>query len=104
MPYIEKKDREKFHTDVDLIKQVAEKIETCGELNYVFTLICQQYLLKKGIRYQNINDIVGALEGCKLEFYRRIASHYEDDKILSNGDVCLIEKYKFPDAYKMHED
>jgi hypothetical protein len=34
-----------------------------------------------------MNDIIGALEACKLEFYRRLVSHYEDIKIRSNGDV-----------------
>jgi hypothetical protein len=37
--------------------------------------------------YQSINDVLGALEGAKLEFYRRIAAPYEDTKIQENGDV-----------------
>jgi hypothetical protein len=40
-----------------------------------------------GLSYQTINDIVGALEGAKLEFYRRVAVPYEDKKIIENGDV-----------------
>lgn len=32
-------------------------------------------------------DALGALECCKLEFYRRVAAPYEDSKIISNGDV-----------------
>ena len=58
-----------------------------GELNYVLTKICLFYLEDKGISYQTINDIVGALEGSKLEFYRRIANKYEDDSVVRNGDV-----------------
>lgn len=34
-----------------------------------------------------INDCIGACEGAKLEFYRRVASPYEDVKIKQNGDV-----------------
>jgi len=59
----------------------------CRELNYVITSICIEYLNTKGKNYQAVNDIVGALEGAKLEFYRRIAAPYEDMKIKQNGDV-----------------
>jgi hypothetical protein len=41
----------------------------------------------KGKNYQTVNDIVGALEGAKMEFYRRAAAPYEDLKIKENGDV-----------------
>lgn len=61
--------------------------DTAGELNYWLTLACIEYLGHKGRSYQTINDIVGALEGAKLEFYRRIAAPYEDTKIKENGDV-----------------
>lgn len=57
-----------------------------GELNYVFTRIAENYL-KCGDSYQKFNDIIGALEGCKLELYRRVVSPYEDTKIKENGDV-----------------
>jgi hypothetical protein len=45
------------------------------------------YLRKHGLSYHNINDILGALEGAKLEFYRRVAVPYENGKIQENGDV-----------------
>jgi hypothetical protein len=32
-------------------------------------------------------DAVGAIECCKLEFYRRVAVPYEERKIKTNGDV-----------------
>jgi len=37
--------------------------------------------------YQRINDIIGACEGAKAEFQRRIVNDYEDSKIKENGDV-----------------
>ncbi len=58
-----------------------------GELNYKLTMTVKEYLDAHGLCYQTINDIVGALEGAKLEFYRRVAAPYENDKIESNGDV-----------------
>lgn len=61
--------------------------ENAGELNYVLTRIVQGYFKANGERYQQINDVLGALEGCKLEFYRRVAAPYENEKIRENGDV-----------------
>jgi hypothetical protein len=58
-----------------------------GELNFIITNICQNYLDDNGKNYAKINDIIGALEACKLEFYRRLAAPYEDTKIEENGDV-----------------
>jgi hypothetical protein len=95
MPYIKKNDREKFCEDskggyVDLLLEIGFNCENAGDLNYCFTLIAQNYLKAKGIKYQHINDIIGALEGCKLELYRRVAANYEDEKIVENGDVMII--------------
>lgn len=69
------------------------KLTNPGELNYLFTLIGIQYLNDKREinghmgQYQAYNDVLGALEGAKLEFYRRSMAPYEDIKILENGDV-----------------
>lgn len=58
-----------------------------GELNKAITKILIKYLHDRKLSYQTINDIVGALEGAKLEFYRRVAADYENKKIQENGDV-----------------
>ena len=58
-----------------------------GELNYRITSVLRAYIEDNGLSYQTINDIVGALEGAKLEFYRRVAVPYENYKIKVNGDV-----------------
>ncbi len=86
MPYIKQEDRRKFD------ESLAELYPTTpGELNYIFTALCQLYLVERGLNYVNINEVIGALECCKLELYRRIASPYEDNKISENGDVnCLL--------------
>jgi len=78
MPYIKKDRREAL---------VNHTMQTAGELNYNLTMVCKEYLELKRLSYATINDIVGALEGAKLEFYRRIAAPYEDTKIAENGDV-----------------
>lgn len=58
-----------------------------GDLNYRITLVILAYLGEKGLWYQTINDILGALEGAKLEFYRRVVVDYEQGKLKENGDV-----------------
>lgn len=58
-----------------------------GELNYLFTQIGLDYIKRSGERYQYYNDVIGALECCKLEMYRRAIAPYEDTKIAENGDV-----------------
>ena len=60
---------------------------TAGDLNYILTTKCLEYMQAKGLNYQTINDVVGALIGAKDEFQRRIVNPYEDSKIAANGDV-----------------
>lgn len=78
MPYIDKTRRARFNSHADVPR-------TAGELNYVITKTIMEYYYDGG--YQKINDVLGALEGAKLEFYRRVAAPYEDQKIEENGDV-----------------
>lgn len=77
MPYIKSEQRER------LIKDLPQN---AGELNYYISMLLKHYWARTG-NYQGINDIVGALEGAKLEFYRRIAVPYENLKIDENGDM-----------------
>jgi hypothetical protein len=60
--------------------------QTAGELNYCITKMLLEYMGDK-YDYQRINDVIGALEACKMEFNRRIVVPYELTKIESNGDV-----------------
>lgn len=66
---------------------ITHRPETPGELNYCITMVLIDYLNRNGLSYSTINDIVGAVEGAKMEFYRRVAIPYEDKKIAENGDV-----------------
>lgn len=65
--------------------------ETEGELNFAITVMIQDYILRhpEGLRYKTINEVIGALEGAKAEFQRRIVGPYEDRAIAKNGDVYL---------------
>ena len=57
-----------------------------GELNFKITDLLIDYL-GDNYNYQKINDVMGALEGAKLEMYRRLAAPYEDKAIERNGDL-----------------
>jgi hypothetical protein len=69
-----------------------------GELNFVVSVIINQMIQEKGLSYAVVNEIVGALECCKLELYRRVAAPYEDVKIKTNGDVYDESLLSRPDV------
>jgi hypothetical protein len=77
MPYIEPKD----------YYRSSYQPKTPGELNFAITLLLIVYMDEKGLSYSSINDCMGALEGAKAEFYRRVAVPYEEVKRAINGDV-----------------
>lgn len=87
MPYIDQPARGPFGVSLALLSRDIADGCSPGELNYIFTRIAIAYMQTKALRYGYLNDVIGALEGAKLEFYRRIAAPYEDSKIASNGDV-----------------
>lgn len=85
MPYITKTEREYFKKLVDHIN--SDGIVKPGHLNYLFTILCNNHLTFKGESYATYNEIIGALECCKLEYYRRKIASYENLKVEENGDV-----------------
>jgi predicted transcriptional regulator len=82
MPYIKKENRYKFEVIFNLIDDDIK----AGELNYIITKIINK-MLKNNMNYARCNEIIGALECCKLELYRRKIAPYEDKKMKENGDV-----------------
>lgn len=64
-----------------------DEIKNAGEMNYAVTELILHFFKNSPQNYQAINDVIGALEGAKHEFYRRCAAPYEDEKIQQNGDV-----------------
>jgi len=92
MPYITQEKREKLDGFIgDLAHAVNDmKIDRGnnneGNMNYAISqLIIQVY--GPTYKYRDVNDIVGMLECAKLEFYRKVASPYEDEKESENGKV-----------------
>ncbi len=80
MPYIKPERRVR-------ILEFKEPPQDAGELNFLISHIIWNYISLKREKYQHYNDVLGALEGAKLELYRRKIAPYEDEKIKENGDV-----------------
>jgi hypothetical protein len=89
MPYIKKENRKKFE---DKINNLSLDIENDGELNYCITLLVHKELIKRGVKYQNMNNLIGVLESAKQEFYRTVVAPYEDLKAIENGTVSALDR------------
>ena len=87
MPYVDPRSRARLETIVGTFASALPPDVTPGELNYLITRLLQAFLRRRGLSYQSLNDVRGALENCASEFYRRVAAPYEDRKIEANGDV-----------------
>ena len=61
-----------------------------GDLNYAVTCFIDNFIFENGCRYDKINSMIGALECCKLELYRRLAAPYEDQVMEANGDAYVV--------------
>lgn len=84
MPYITQNNRDAIDPALNRVAQVTTN---GGELNYVISTIVATYVRKNGLRYQNISDVLGALNGAIGEFNRRVVDPYEQQKMLENGDL-----------------
>jgi hypothetical protein len=91
MPYIKQDARHIFESHIN---NLATDAENAGDLNYIITKMLHLYLKKKGLRYANCNEVIGALECCKLEMYRVLVGRYEDDKIIENSGVGIFPEYE----------
>lgn len=91
MPYVNDKTREYYEKAVvelgsTLTNRYNHRLAYSGDLNYIITRLL---LATKPELYDDYSTLIGVLESCKLEFYRRAVASYEDQKITGNGDVYL---------------
>lgn len=101
MPYIKQEARESIVSG-GVIN--PEHVRTPGDLNFALTALIKDYIRNYGLNYQRINDVLGALEGAKIEFYRKVVAPYEDTKIVENGDVPFTVLSKEPEPKNKHGD
>jgi hypothetical protein len=101
MPYIDPKMRPKLDIAVQNLYEAMLEVNheaicttdaqpgslTDGIVNYSVTRLLHLMYGRGLTTYQDINRAVGVIECIKQEYYRRVASPYEDTKIKQNGDV-----------------
>lgn len=89
MPYIVKGKRTRLDPAIenlaDAFRELDDHDNFAGNLNYVVSKLLKT--LYPAPNYQRFNDMVGALECCKLELYRKQIAPYEELKEAENGPV-----------------
>lgn len=84
MPYVNEEQREEV---LGWLGKGDSPEFTPGQVNFLITTILDEWVASEKLCYDNINEAIGILECVKMEFYRRIAAPYEDEKMIQNGDV-----------------
>ena len=84
MPYIPKIARE--HILSMTLEQLCTTPLLDGEVNYIVSILLKRQFFAERC-YKQANLLVGAVECAKMEFVRRYVNSYEDEKIISNGDI-----------------
>ncbi len=93
MPYIKQAHRDILDEKVDALAEVIkdmyenheDKPTRDGLLNYMLTRLLNN--VYSNARYHDYNEVIGMLECCKLEYYRKYAAPYEVQKEFENGEV-----------------
>ena len=89
MPYI--KNQATKDNILEHMEEVVSIINNPGDLNFAITSLITHYWKDVDVSsYVVLNDIMGALECAKAEFYRRVAVPYEEQKLAENGDVYSV--------------
>jgi hypothetical protein len=90
MPYIPQSRRQEIHDELRNLGDLWTP-QNAGDLNYLLSSFIDNYLNRKGLKYANVNEMVGALECAKMELNRVVIGPYEDEKIEDNGGVYNVE-------------
>lgn len=91
MPYVKDFIRSKLEHNINALAEDIihlhkfEGRDRDGMLNYIITKL----LLKcyPNVSYKVHNEIIGMLECCKQEWYRKQVAPYEDQKEIENGKI-----------------
>ena len=100
MPYISEEGRQELDESINVMIDNIINTKTSlsnpndfsnflGRINYCFSRVIMGVM--RTLSYKHIAMATGVLENIKQELYRRVASNYEDKKILEHGD---IKEYK----------
>ena len=91
MPYIRTEKREVLDPTIAEMLNALRELESDdpendmgGNLNYIITVLLKRCY---GEKYSEMAQAVSVLEMAKLEYYRKVAGPYEDQKEYDNGPV-----------------
>jgi hypothetical protein len=87
MPYLKQEIRQKFNLDLNNIFQVIQREpheNWGGILNFIVTWLVKRCLYNR-MKYRHAETLIGALECCKLEIYRKLLADYENSKEAEMG-------------------
>ena len=82
MPYVKQERRADLNKVVIAMSEASLKVD--GDLNYI---LFKYFLNNISLNYNSVKNYIGELNETIAEIRRRVLSKYEDEKILSNGDV-----------------
>ena len=82
MPYVKQERRSDLNKVVIAMTEASVKAD--GDLNYI---LFKYFLNNISLNYNSVKNYIGELNETIAEIRRRVLSKYEDEKILSNGDV-----------------
>ena len=88
MPYIPQEGR------ASLLSRKASPV-TSGGLNFLLTSTILAYLMDKGVGYETMNSIVGALDQVKDEFQRRVIHPYEANSLIHEVGLTAVTSQLF---------
>ena len=91
MPYLTPAARIPIQDYVDVLAEAmmdnSDDLSIAGTLNFVIFRLVHRIISTRGESYARYNGLIGAIECCKQELYRRCVGPYEDKAIERNGDV-----------------
>ena len=91
MPYITQDKRHKLDDAITQLSNVLnEELDVAdieGNLNFTITKLIDDHFSRTKVNYKKLNAMVGMLQCCQLELYRKLAAPYEDMKAIENGVV-----------------
>jgi hypothetical protein len=97
MPYITQEQRESLDDHIDALLQELSNLKNPaqldGRLNYIISQLVSNGMLNIEGRwtYHYIARAIAVFEAAKMEFYRRVATPYEDAKMKEYGDLPVYE-------------
>jgi len=103
MPYINEEKREVLDPVIEELIQAFRGLQsddpndnTEANLNYVLSRLLDHMYTSN---YQEMNNALGMLLAVALEYYRRVAAPYENQKRHDEGDVYSVDR---PAGSKIH--